>query len=102
SAPTATVGTAAACTSAAITPVLAAAFDVPGTLTIVDTQIAQCRDGYARVLAVPREPDQEHEQVFLRAERGRWRIVDSGSGISCADPDLRPQVVAACVALGLR
>ena len=42
------------------------------------------------------------EQVFLRADGENWTYLTSGTGISCTDTDLEPDLASACEALGLR
>jgi hypothetical protein len=91
----------ATCAPGAFTPLLAATFDRPG-LTVVDTGVATCRNGYAKVFAVPRETNMQHEQVYLRATPAGWEIVTYGSGISCADQPLQPSLVPVCRGLSQR
>ncbi len=111
-APGATPGTepAAACSTEAILPVLQSLFPDNDMWNIVDVEIADCRNGYARVFAVPdvsscADPDVpclESEQVYLRDDGGAWVYVDSGTGVECANPEgLLPETLEACEALGL-
>jgi hypothetical protein len=72
---------------------------------IVGVEIARCRNGYAHIFAVPRQGPSAHataeaEQFFLRYRHGAWSSVDSGTGLSCTDPDASRFLVAACTALG--
>lgn len=103
----------AACTAAAIRPVVAAELEAAagGALHIVAVDLQQCRNGYARVFAVPDnarcgDPGGaclDNEQVFLADHGGQWSYLTSGTGIACeADDDLSPTLLAACRALGLR
>jgi hypothetical protein len=73
--------------------------------------LQQCRNGYARVFAVPDNSRCGHpggacldnEQVFLADHGGQWSYLTSGTGIVCeADDDLFPALLTACRALGLR
>jgi hypothetical protein len=69
-------------------------------------EILECRNGYARVYAQAAttpggEPIEDAEQVFLKDVEGTWRVITSGTGISCADPDLTGDLRRACRALGL-
>jgi hypothetical protein len=101
---------AAACTADALLPVVAALFPENDMWNIVDVDVADCQNGYARVFAIA---DQsicdvdtpqclEAEQVFLEDRGGTWEYLTSGTGISCGDPsDLGTEMVAACEALGL-
>ncbi len=94
------------CSSSEILAVVAPAFPLPAPDAIVSVTIANCRDGFARVFAVPSnklcgQPDgscYDNEQVFLQVQNGRWTILDSGSGIDCSDD---PRISEACKALGL-
>jgi hypothetical protein len=90
---------AAACESSVILPVVKGiAPDI-----IVGVDIQQCQNGYARVFATPEDPNRyESEQVFLKDEEGSWKLLTWGTGISCQDPDLLPELLPACTALGLR
>jgi hypothetical protein len=101
---------AAACAADALLPVVAALFPGNDMWNIVDVDVADCQNGYARVFAIA---DQsicdvdtpqclEAEQVFLEDRGGTWEYLTSGTGISCGDPsDLGTEMVAACEALGL-
>lgn len=97
----------ASCAPDAFLPVLAR-FDDPGVeLVIDDVDVANCRNGYARVYAIPREnptghPQHESEQVFLRAVGGTWEVVEWGTGISCSDSDHSSQLLQVCEGLGER
>jgi hypothetical protein len=103
----------APCTEAAILPVVADELQAAagGALHIIAVNLQQCRNGYARVFAVPDNAGCDHpggacvetEQVFLADHAGQWRHLTSGTGIACeADDDLFPALLAACQALGLR
>lgn len=100
----------AECSESTILPVLQSLFPENEAWNIVDVQIADCRNGYARVFAVPdtsscADPDVpclESEQVYLRDDGGAWAYVDSGTGVECANPEgLLPETLEACEALGL-
>jgi len=98
----------AACTSRVLLPLMQSKFDDPSAgVAIVRVQIERCRNGYARVFAIPRTnpPGQaqlESEQVFLRYLNGSWRSVSEGTGLSCSDPDVSRALLRACTALGYR
>ena len=92
-------------------PVVQAAVGDPSSLSIVAIEITECQNGYARVGAVPDnsrcEPGGggtcvDTEQVFLRADGENWTYLTSGTGISCTDPALEPDLARACEALSLR
>lgn len=97
----------ASCAPDAFLPLLEG-FDNPDLeLIIDDVDVANCRNGYARVYAIPREnptghPQHESEQVFLRDVGGTWEVVESGTGISCSDRDLSSQLLQVCDGLGER
>jgi hypothetical protein len=95
------------CDAADFLPVLKKAFD--GTapkLEVVRADVKRCRNGYAQVYAVPDDSVcdpgvgycYETEQVFLQW-RGEWRILTSGTGISCGS-ETEPLLVRICGALG--
>ena len=68
--------------------------------------IKQCRNGYARVLAHPGNvpPESNHEdseQVFLKDSGHTWKVITSGTGIACSDPDRSSEFEEACEGLGL-
>lgn len=99
---------AASCEPDAFVPVLSDAYDDPdANLRVVEARVERCRNGYAQVFAVPDqsacEPGVggcfETEQVFFREIDGEWEIVTSGTGISCDDVDLEPDLADACAAL---
>jgi hypothetical protein len=98
----------AACTSRVLLPLMQHKFDDPSAgVAIVRVQIERCRNGYARVFAIPRtkppgQAQMESEQVFLRYLNGSWRIVSEGTGLSCSDPDVSRALMGACTALGYR
>ena len=103
----------APCTAPAILPVVAAELEAAAgvALPIVAVDLQQCRNGYARVFAVPdssrcSDPGGacvENEQVFLADHGGQWSYLTSGTWIACqADDDQSPALLAACRALGLR
>jgi hypothetical protein len=98
----------APCTSAAMLPVVQAVLEEPGVVRITAVNIQQCRNGYARVFAVPQAVDEseefETEQVFLKTVGSSWAVLTFGTGIDCAnDDDLSPpELETACTLLGLR
>ena len=101
---------AAACAADAILPVVAALFPENEMWNIVDVDVADCQNGYARVFAIADQstcdldPPQcfEDEQVFLEDRGGTWEYLASGTGISCDNPsDLQAEMIAVCEALGL-
>lgn len=94
------------CSPAAFLPVLKAALDnTAEQLTIVEARVVRCRNGYARVYAVPDrsvcEPGVQHcyesEQLFLERVDDGWQIVTAGTGIGCEDGSVPAEV---CRALG--
>jgi cell division protein FtsB len=95
----------AACTEAAILPAVRAANLISPPMTIASVLISECQGGYARVDAtagnVPPGTQMETEQVFLKDSGGVWRVIDSGTGITCGESDLQPETKLACSALGL-
>jgi hypothetical protein len=97
-----------ACSSPAMLPALGAALPLKPPDRIVGVQILQCRNGYARVFAVPSNlrcgqldgPCYNNEQVFLKAAGTSWSVLVNGSGISC--DHLPPaEIIQACRALGV-
>lgn len=98
------------CSPDAILPVVRDHLEQPGGPRIVAVNVRQCQNGYARVLGVPDNATcgrpggscYDAEQVFLRAGGESWSVLTSGSGISCQDPDIQPDLSVACHALGLR
>jgi len=103
---TATTGDEVPCTQESLLPLMKQKFDDPATgLVIERVDIKRCRNHYAHVLAIT-APDAsgrqqyENEQLFLRYVKGRWESVIEGTGISCSDPDPRPEMLPACRALG--
>jgi hypothetical protein len=94
---------AAACTTAAVDAVVRAELDPDGTIP-GSAEIAECRNGYARVFYRPDSPSYETEQLFLLDDGGQWAILTYGTGIDCAnDTDFQPpELEDACKALGLR
>jgi hypothetical protein len=98
----------ASCSPATILPLLKRKFDNPaGGLVIVKADVKRCRNGYARVLAVPRQnpagqSQYDSEQLFLRSVKGAWTSVAEGTGITCDDVDITAAMLAACRALGYR
>jgi hypothetical protein len=102
----------APCHAAAMLPVVRRQVTAGGNVDIVRVEIIECRNGYARVAAVPDNSEcradgtgscYDSEQVFLKSNRSSWTYITSGTGIACGtDGDLTRELEAACVALGLR
>lgn len=101
---------AAHCTTDAILPVVAGLFPENEAWNMIDVEILDCQNGYARVRAIPDQstcdPEYPHcleeEQVFLVDVAGSWEYLDSGTGVDCLNPaTLLPETVTACEALGL-
>lgn len=97
------------CDPQAFLPILRSAIDNQAKeLRIVEARVRRCRNGYAQVFAVPDrsvcKPGVRHcydtEQVFFGRVDGRWRILASGTGLSCQDAGLGPKLRQACRALG--
>jgi hypothetical protein len=68
--------------------------------------VQACGGDYAFVLAHPGHIPtgsnvEESEQVFLRNDAGEWVVIASGTGISCSDADIGPELEQACSELGL-
>jgi len=57
-----------------------------------------CLSGYAITRRnPPGDPHQyENEQLFLRLVDGQWQSIAEGTGISCSDDDLRPELMTPC------
>ena len=78
----------------------------PPDYDLASVDVTNCRNGYARILTRPFDPQRiQIEQVFLHDTArapGVWEIVDIGTGIECSNPsNLNPADQAACAALGL-
>jgi hypothetical protein len=96
-----------ACTPEVLLPWMKRRFDDPSKgLVIERVYIKRCLNGYAHVFAItrrnpPGDPRQyENEQLFLHLVDGQWQSIAEGTGISCSDDDLRPELVAPCRGLG--
>jgi hypothetical protein len=95
-----------ACAPESFLPLLKRRLEDPATgLTIERVDVKRCRNNYAHVFAIPAadpsgQSSYENEQLFLRRVNGRWESVMEGTGISCEDPDIRPELLSACRALG--
>jgi hypothetical protein len=100
---------AAHCSAEAILPPVRHRLEQDGSPHIVRVNVLECRNGYARVFASadkstcgqPGGSCYETEQVFLRASGGSWTVLTYGTGISCQDADIKPDLSLACSALGL-
>jgi hypothetical protein len=98
------------CSPEVALPAVRDALEQPDGPDIVTVDVHECQHGYARVFAVPDNSTcgqsngscYDNEQVFLRASGDSWTYLTSGSGISCQDPDIQPDLSVACRALGLR
>jgi hypothetical protein len=108
---TTTIAAQTPCDAQVFLPVLKEEFDnEAGKLRIVGADVNRCRNGYAKVFAVPDEsvcqPGVgycfEHEQVLLGWTGGRWRILTYGTGITCEAPGFETdaQIRRVCRALG--
>ena len=96
--------TTASCDAESILPVVASLFPDNDAWVIIDVDVANCQNGYARVFAFPDQsgcpdgdPCLENEQVFLVEVDGSWEYLDSGTGLQCPDAPISE----ACEALGL-
>ena len=95
-----------ACTQDRLLSLVKQKFDDPATGLIIErVDIKRCRNNYAHVYAITAanpsdQPQYEDEQLFLRYVDGRWESVVEGSGVSCEDPDILPELRTACRALG--
>jgi hypothetical protein len=108
---TSTTAAQAPCDAQIFLPVLKEEFDnEAGKLRIVGADVNRCRNGYAKVFAVPDESVcqpgvgycVEHEQVLLGWTGGRWRILTYGTGITCEEPGFETiaEIRSICRALG--
>jgi hypothetical protein len=107
-----TGGPGASCDPQAFLPILRGAINNPTQeLRIVEARVKLCRNGYAQVFAVPDrsvcQPGGSHcydiEQVFFHMVDGKWRILTSGTGLSCEGGALAGEgakLREACRALG--
>lgn len=76
-------------------------------VTITGVVVGRCGGGYARVSVIPDQSGCgraggscfDAEQVFLREVDGAWKVIASGTGITCVDTDLTVDLRAACAAL---
>jgi hypothetical protein len=100
----------APCTTDAIMPVVAGLFPENESWNIIDVDIRECQNGYARVIAIADQSTcdldfpncLEDEQVFLRDLDGSWEYFTSGTGIECNNAaDLWPEMITVCEALGI-
>lgn len=95
-----------ACSPTVLLPIMKARFDDPATELIIErVDVERCKNGYARVYAVPRtnpegHPQYDAEQLFLRKVKDEWHVVAEGTGIGCTDADLTVALEKACRALG--
>jgi hypothetical protein len=98
----------APCTALSFLPILNRRLDGSSPkLRIVRAEVRRCRNGYAQVFAVPDqsvcEPGvgycYESEQVFLGWSGSSWRILTTGTGITC-EGETNAQVRRICRALG--
>ena len=90
----------AACTSAAILPVIQAEMGS----TFGSISIQECQNGYAHLSALVADPQpgmESGEQVFMKAVGEDWQILVTGTGTDCQPPFLPPELETACTALGL-
>ena len=96
------------CSAATFLPVLQELIDDDSVkLHVVRAQVRRCRQGYALVWAVPdrsvRDPGvgycYETEPVFLHWGHGRWKVLFTGTGISC-EGETNAEVAAVCRKLG--
>lgn len=99
-------GATTSCSAADILAAIRAQVLIATPMVWDSVSIQECRAGYAWVLAHPGNIPagsnvEESEQVFLRNEGGEWIVIASGTGISCSDPDLFPDLEQACSELGL-
>lgn len=102
----------ASCDPQRFLPILRDAIDNQAKeLRIVEARVRRCRNGYAQVFAVPDrsvcQPGVRHcydtEQVFFRLVNGEWRILTSGTALSCEEGGLAGEgkkLREACRALG--
>jgi hypothetical protein len=96
------------CRAATLLPVLQELMDDDSIkLHVVRAEVRRCRQGYALVWAVPDrsvcDPGvgycYETEPVFLHWGQGRWKVLFTGTGISC-EGETNAEVAAVCRKLG--
>jgi hypothetical protein len=99
------------CEPEAFLPVVGRALDNEvRKLRIVDVRVQRCQTGYAQVFAVPAQSVcqpgvgycYETEQVFLGWKEDTWRVLFSGTGITCEEPGFETveEVALVCKKLG--
>jgi hypothetical protein len=98
-----------ACRPGVLLPLMKRKFDKPAVGLVIDrVNVKRCRNGYVHLFAISRrnptgESNFEDEQLFMHFVDGQWQSISEGTGISCSDPDLRPEeMFTACRALGYR
>lgn len=104
--PIGTPGVPPSCNASDILAAVRAQVPIAEPMVWDSVTIQACRGGYAFVLAHPGNVPpgtqvEGSEQVFLRNDGGEWIVIDSGTGISCADADIPPELEQACSELGL-
>lgn len=70
-----------------------------GTATVAQVDVLGCRNGFARLFAIAAHNTEipGGNQVFLRLDKGRWRIAGrTSAGTDCGDPDLTAEIRAVC------
>ncbi|TMK76504.1 MAG: hypothetical protein E6G47_12400 [Actinobacteria bacterium] len=101
------VPAAALCDPDLLLAAVVAAGPAPEGLYWASVEVANCRNGYARVWAItggtppPGIQLEGSEQVFLKDVGGTWQVFTSGSGLDCVSEPLGPDMKEACEALGL-
>ena len=101
------IGSAPSCNAEEMLAAVRRELPIGSPLIWESVSIQECQNGYARVYAHPGNvPAGSHvedsEQVFLKDAEGEWTVITSGTGITCTDSDLWPELREACVGLGLR
>jgi len=90
----------AACDPRAMLPVIQDQVSISPPLAWGSVTIDACQNGYARVFAGVSNPPpnlEGSELVYLQDLDGTWKVIASGTGLTCSDPE----VETACSALGL-
>jgi hypothetical protein len=94
------------CDASAILAAIRAQVPIAAPMVWGSVTVQACAGDYAFVLAHPENiPEgsnvEESEQVFLRNDAGDWVVIASGTGISCSDAGIGPELEQACSELGL-
>jgi hypothetical protein len=70
--------------------------------TVAQVEVLSCRNGFARLFAVAAQHTEipGGNQVFLRLDKGVWRVAGrTSAGSDCGDPGLAAEIRAVCAGL---